>query len=74
MRVLAIEKQALGWKSIREVRIEVVRLALGATNDGLLADYERRSNQKEVRQVRLNGGFIWESKQAFYYAYFFNIN
>jgi len=56
------------------VRIEVVRLALGATNDGLLADYERRSNQKEVRQVRLNGGFIWESKQAFYYAYFFNIN
>ncbi len=56
------------------MRLEVVRLALGAANDGLLADYERRLNEKEVRQVRLNGGFIWESKQAFYYGHFFNIN
>jgi hypothetical protein len=74
VRVLTIEKQALGWKSIREVRLEMVQLALGAANDGLLADYERRLNEKEVRQVRLSGGFIWESKQAFYYAHFFNIN
>ena len=49
MRVLTIEKQTLSWKSIREVRLEVVRLALDAANDGLLADYERRLNEKEVR-------------------------
>ena len=66
MRVLTIEKQALGWKSIREVRLEVVRLALDAANDGLLADYERRLNEKEVHQVQLSWVFIWKSKQAFY--------
>ena len=32
------EKQALGWKSIREVRLDVLRSALNAANDGLLAD------------------------------------
>jgi len=35
------------------VRLEVVRLALDAANDGLLADDERRLNEKEVRQVQL---------------------
>jgi hypothetical protein len=43
-------KQALGWKSIREVRLDVLRSALNAANDGLLADYERRLKEKEVRQ------------------------
>jgi hypothetical protein len=45
------EKQALGWKSIREVRLDVLRSALKAANDGLLADYERRLSEKEVRQA-----------------------
>lgn len=45
------EKQALGWKSIREVRLDVLRAALNAANDGLLADYERRLREKEVRQA-----------------------
>ena len=45
------EKQALGWKSIREVRLDVLRAALNASNDGLLADYERRLKEKEVRQA-----------------------
>jgi hypothetical protein len=44
-------KQALGWKSIREVRLDVLRSALNAANDGLLADYERRLSEKEVRQA-----------------------
>ena len=63
MRVLTIEKQTLSWKSIREVRLEVVRLALDAANDGLLADYERRLNEKEVRQVPVELGF-YLGKQA----------
>ena len=46
-------KQALGWKSIREVRLDVLRAALTAANDGLLADYERRLNEKEVRQANI---------------------
>ena len=45
------EKQALGWKSIREVRLDVLRAALTAANDGLLEDYERRLKEKEVRQA-----------------------
>ena len=36
------EKQALGWKSIREVRLDVLRSALNAANDDLLSDYQRR--------------------------------
>jgi hypothetical protein len=47
------EKQALGWKSIREVRLDVLRAALNASNDGLLADYERRLKEKEVRQANI---------------------
>ena len=47
------EKQALGWKSIREVRLDVLRSALNAANDGLLEDYERRLKEKEVRQANI---------------------
>ena len=47
------EKQVLGWKSIREVRLDVLRSALNAANDGLLEDYERRLNEKEVRQANI---------------------
>jgi hypothetical protein len=47
------EKQALGWKSIREVRLDVLRAALDDANDGLLADYERRLKEKEVRQANI---------------------
>lgn len=72
MRVLTIEKQTLSWKSIREVRLEVVRLALDAANDVLLADCERRLNEKEIRQVQSSWVFIWESRQAFYYARVFS--
>jgi hypothetical protein len=47
------EKQALGWKSIREVRLDVLRSALKAANDDLLADYQRRLREKEVRQANI---------------------
>ena len=45
------EKQALGWQSIKEVRLDVLRSALNAANGGLLGDFERRLNEKEVRQA-----------------------
>ena len=47
------EKQALGWTSIREVRLDVLRAALNAANDGMLEDYERRLKEKEVRQANI---------------------
>jgi hypothetical protein len=47
------EKQALGWKSIREVRLDVLRSALKAANDELLSDYQRRLREKEVRQAKI---------------------
>ena len=47
------EKQALGWKSIREVRLDMLRSALKAANDDLLADYQRRLREKEVRQANI---------------------
>jgi hypothetical protein len=47
------EKQAFGWQSIREVRLDVLRSALNAANVGLLGDFERRLKEKEVRQANI---------------------
>ena len=47
------EKQALGWKSIREVRLDLLRSALNAANDDLLSDHQRRLREKEVRQANI---------------------
>ena len=47
------EKKALGWKTIREVRLEVLKNALTEANAGLLADYKRRMKADDVRQGRI---------------------
>jgi hypothetical protein len=47
------EKKALGWKTIREVRLEVLKNALAEANAGLLADYKRRMKAADVRQGRI---------------------
>lgn len=47
------EKTALGWKTIREVRLEVLKNALTEANDGLLADFKRRLRAADVRQARI---------------------
>jgi hypothetical protein len=47
------EKKALGWKTIREVRLEVLKNALAEANAGLLADYKRRMKAADVRQARI---------------------
>jgi hypothetical protein len=47
------EKKALGWKTIRDVRLEVLKNALAEANAGLLADYKRRGKAANVRQMRI---------------------
>jgi hypothetical protein len=47
------EKKALGWKSIREVRLETLKEALREARDGVLDDFERRQRGAEVRQMRI---------------------
>jgi len=58
------EKQALGWKSIREVRLDVLRSALNAANDDLLSDYQRRLREKEVRQAKIYLGEYSDARKA----------
>jgi hypothetical protein len=47
------EKKAIGWKTIREVRLEVLKNALTEANAGLLADFKRRVKAANVRQARI---------------------
>jgi len=58
------EKQALGWKSIREVRLDVLRSELNAANDDLLSDYQRRLREKEVRQAKIYLGEYSDARKA----------
>ena len=46
-------KQLLGWKTIREVRLEIYRQALAEANSGLLAGYEELLKDKELRQAQI---------------------
>ena len=47
------EKKALGWKTIRQVRLDVLKKALAEANAGLLADYKRRMREADIRQTRI---------------------
>jgi hypothetical protein len=47
------EKAALGWKTIREVRLDVLNAALAEARAGVLEDFERRLAMAEVRQARI---------------------
>ena len=47
------EKKAFGWKTIREVRLDVLRNALAEANADLLADFKRRQKAAIVRQTRI---------------------
>jgi len=47
------EKKELGWKTIREVRLCVLKNALAEANAGLSADYERRQRAATLRQGRI---------------------
>lgn len=47
------EKQALGWKTIREVRLDIMRSALDEAQAGILGDYEQLQRKAELRQMRI---------------------
>ena len=45
------ERQALGWKSLREARLEVLRAAMDEAEDNLSAAFEVLASKAEVRQA-----------------------
>jgi len=47
------EEQALGWKSKREITIEIVEAALNQAQNGLVEEYERLLKNAEIRQARI---------------------
>jgi hypothetical protein len=47
------QKQALGWKSKREVRIEVFKQALAEANGNMLSSLKKEQQEKKVRQTRI---------------------
>jgi hypothetical protein len=47
------ERRALGWKSKREVRIEVFKKAVQTAWDGIEATFERLQQEATIRQMRI---------------------
>ena len=47
------EKKALGWKTIREVRLDVLKSALAEANAGLAEFFKRLQKAAIVRQARI---------------------
>jgi len=47
------EQQALGWKSKRQVRIEVLKTALTNAWNGIEAEFERLQEQAEIRGAKI---------------------
>ena len=47
------EQQALGWKSKRQVRIEVMKAALKTAWDGIEAEFDRLKDQAEIRGAKI---------------------
>ena len=47
------EKKALGWKTIREVRLEVLTQALVKARDGISDSLKKEQRAAEVRQMRI---------------------
>ncbi len=58
------EQQALGWKSKRQVRIEVLKAALASAWDGIEAEFERLQMEATKRQMRIYMGTIAEALKA----------
>jgi len=49
----AAEIQAIGWKTIREVRIDILKQALQAADDGLIDGIEKLQQQSEVKASKI---------------------
>jgi hypothetical protein len=47
------EKKRINWKTIREVRLEVLEQALAEAQDGLLESFEKRLVEKDVKRTKI---------------------
>jgi len=47
------EKKLINWKTIREVRLEVLEQALAEAQDGLLESFEKRLKKKEIKRAKI---------------------
>jgi hypothetical protein len=47
------EKKRINWKTIREVRLEVLEQALAEAQDGLLESFEKRLKKKEIKRAKI---------------------
>lgn len=59
----AEEEKALGWKTKREVRIEVFRRALKAADDGVDKEFERLQVEATKRQLKIYFEALDEAKK-----------
>jgi hypothetical protein len=48
-----IEKKDIGWKNIKEVRLEVLNQALTEAENGLSESYEKRLKELEIKQAKI---------------------
>ena len=47
------DKKSIGWKTIREVRLEILNEALVEANEGLLESFEKRLKNAEVKRAKI---------------------
>jgi hypothetical protein len=47
------DKKDIGWKNIKEVRLEVLNQALTEAENGLLESYEKRLKELKIKQVKI---------------------
>jgi len=57
------EKLSLGWKSIREVRLEILKQALAEARNGIGDEFERMQRAAELRQMRIYMDALAEAKK-----------
>ena len=47
------EKQALGWKTKRDIHIETYKRAIADSNKNILAELQKLQDQAEIRQAKI---------------------
>ena len=47
------EKQALGWKTKRDIHIEAYKQAVAESNKNILAELQKMQDQAEIRQAKI---------------------
>lgn len=47
------DKKRIGWRTIREVRLEILNEALVEANKGLLGSFEKRLKNAEVKRAKI---------------------